>query len=313
MKGRARLAGLALLALAAAKPAAAQEDPWGECLRAIAAAEPGANLPQGLLLAIATVESGRRHPDTGQLRPWPWSWNAGGESGYAETRAEAAAAINALLEGGQRSIDVGCMQVNLMHHPDAFAHVEEALDPARNVDYAIRFLHRLRARNGNWAQAIADYHSGEPGRGLAYHRRVVTAGRGTGMEGGAVALPVRATAGLCAPGLHAVLVAGPAPSARRNAQRPRARLVCQRGRVEYAYAAPARGGRDQALFPLPPPSTRPAIQPARSVARPRAAAMTSTPALVGGRDAALLPLPPAPPSRQAAPRLSPRRIAIVKK
>ena len=274
-----------------------QDEYWGECARAIAAAEPASNLPQGLLLAIAMVESGRRNPDTRQVQPWPWSWNAGGESGFAETRGEAATAINALLEGGQRSIDVGCMQVNLLHHGDAFSHVEEALDPTTNVAYAIRFLHRLRARNGSWAQAVADYHSGTPWRGAAYHRRVVSAGRETGMEAGAVELPARTVSGLCAPGMSAALllanpaaprttrgsrpVAGRGVSAPRTMGTARTRIICLPGRtIELA----------QATLPRPPMPTPPTPSVQRTAARtppPRATQAR-------GVDPALLPLPPTP-------------------
>ena len=114
-------------------PIVAQDDPWAVCAGAIAAAEPASNLPPGLLLAISLVESGRRNPETGLRTPWPWSWNAGGESGYAETREEAIAAVRAIMDEGQRSVDIGCMQVNLLQHPNAFSSVEEAFDPARNA------------------------------------------------------------------------------------------------------------------------------------------------------------------------------------
>jgi soluble lytic murein transglycosylase-like protein len=33
-------------------------------------------------------------------------------------------------------------------------------DPARNVDYAARFLKELRAREGNWTMAVARYNAG---------------------------------------------------------------------------------------------------------------------------------------------------------
>lgn len=287
MRRLAWLTGLVLLALAAAPAARAQQDPWAACARAIAAAERGSGLPQGMLLAIATVESGRRNPDTRQIQPWPWTWNAAGESGFAETRGEAAIAIGTLLEGGTRSIDIGCMQVNLLHHPDAFAHVEEGLDPAANVAYAIRFLRQIHARTGSWAQAIAEYHSATPWRGAVYHQRVVSAGRGTGLEGGAVALPAGVATGLCAPGLTAALLTSPqggraaraTPAAGRRETAPRAvpaaqhtRIICMGPRIELAAALPlppisvpipraavrpgaARGG-DPALLPLPPGSAR---------------------------------------------------------
>ena len=47
-----------------------------------------------------------------------------------------------------RSIDIGCAQVNLMHHPDAFASLEQAFDPMANADYAARFLKQLHDTHG---------------------------------------------------------------------------------------------------------------------------------------------------------------------
>lgn len=215
---------LLLPLLALARPAAAQDEPWTACRRAIAAAEPGSGLPPGLLLAIALVEAGRSDPRTGRLEPWPWSWNVEGEPGFAATRQEAVAEVQGMLAAGRRSVDIGCMQVNLRHHPDAFRGPEEGFDPAANIRYAIGFLKALRARTGDWAGAIAAYHSGDDERGLAYHRRVALARLGAAWAaGGTVPLPARVTSGLCAPGLR------PALTIRRpRAGVARPRLTCHR-------------------------------------------------------------------------------------
>ena len=137
--------------------------------------------------------------------------------------------VAALLARGQRSVDIGCMQVNLLHHPTAFPTLEEAFEPAANVRYSIAFLKELRARTGNWAQAVASYHSGEIERGLAYHRRVVLARLGAAWaNGGTVPLPAKASAGLCAPGLRPAMVIrrSVARVVRAGATWPR--MVCRR-------------------------------------------------------------------------------------
>jgi soluble lytic murein transglycosylase-like protein len=67
-----------------------------------------------------------------------------------------------------QSIDVGCMQVNLMYHPHAFASLEDAFDPRTNAEYAARFLNELYAADRDWAHAIAAYHSETPALGEAY-------------------------------------------------------------------------------------------------------------------------------------------------
>ena len=41
------------------------------------------------------------------------------------------------------------MQINLMHHPDAFASLDEAFEPGRNVAYGAKFLGRSAARRRN--------------------------------------------------------------------------------------------------------------------------------------------------------------------
>ena len=200
------LAVLVAAALLAGQPAQAQggAGPWTACRQAIAAAERGRAMPPGLMLAIAQVESGRPAPGGG-IAPWPFAINAAGASRYPETREAAIAEVEAFRARGITSIDVGCMQVNLFHHPDAFPTLDAAFDPTRNVAYAARFLTELRARTGSWAEAIAQYHSSEPGRGLAYHSRV----RVSRVAGG-VALAAPATLrGLCAPGRTARVVVAP--------------------------------------------------------------------------------------------------------
>jgi hypothetical protein len=74
---------------------------------------------------------------------------------------------------GIDSIDVGCMQINLKHHPGAFASLEDAFDPATNVAYAADFLFGLRAELRSWLGAARRYHSATPERGEAYGERVM--------------------------------------------------------------------------------------------------------------------------------------------
>jgi hypothetical protein len=151
------------------------EAPGLLCRQAIAAAERAYALPPHLLAAIGRVESGRRDPATGMVHPWPWTINAEGEGHFYDTKAQAIAAVRALLARGVRSIDVGCLQVNLMHHPTAFADLEQAFDPGINADYAARFLRQLYGQAGTWAKATASYHSATPELGAPYERQVMAA------------------------------------------------------------------------------------------------------------------------------------------
>ncbi len=151
------------------------------CEAAIAAKEAQSGLPAGLLRAIAQVESGRWNARAGRVAPWPWAVHAEGAGHHLESREEAVLRTRGWLSRGVRSVDVGCMQINLRQHPRAFASLEEAFDPQRNVAYAAEFLHRLHRRHGDWPSAIMRYHSGTPWRGEAYAQRVQRAWTGAPM------------------------------------------------------------------------------------------------------------------------------------
>lgn len=163
-----------LLCVLLAWPARAEFAGAGSvCRSAIAAAERGTMIPDRLLAAIAVIESGRRNPSTGTVSPWPWTINAEGVGHLYDSKAEAIAAVESLRARGVRSIDVGCMQVNLMHHADAFSSLEEAFDPAANARYAARFLSQLYQQSGTWPRATAGYHSLTPEIGDDYARKVL--------------------------------------------------------------------------------------------------------------------------------------------
>ncbi len=163
----------ALLLLAA--PARAG-DPMAQCRAAIAAAEREAGIPAGLLHAIGRVESGRRDPATGEAGSWPWAINAEGQGRFLPDRSAAIAAVRDLQSRGVRIVDVGCMQVNLHHHPRAFASLDEAFDPVANARYAARFLSELHAAaGGDWMVAAGRYHSHTPHLAEAYRARVAAA------------------------------------------------------------------------------------------------------------------------------------------
>ena len=108
-------------------------DALNPCEQAGVAAEREAGLPAGLLLAIGRVESGRWDPIRGRMTPWPWTMNAAGKGQYFETKDLAAQTVRAQLDGGTRSIDVGCFQISLLYHPAAFDSLEQAFDPAANA------------------------------------------------------------------------------------------------------------------------------------------------------------------------------------
>lgn len=140
------------------------------CIAAILAAEREAGLPDRLLLAIGFTEAGRSME--GRPVIWPWTVNAEGQGRFFATRAEAIAHVRGLLERGVRSIDVGCLQVNLRWHPDAFPDLETAFEPCANARYAARFLAGLSDGPGGVAAAVGRYHSSQSAFQDRYRARV---------------------------------------------------------------------------------------------------------------------------------------------
>ncbi|CAP55591.1 putative transglycosylase [Gluconacetobacter diazotrophicus PA1 5] len=144
------------------------------CVEATTQAERALHIPDGFLAAMSRVESGRPEPD-GMISAWPWTITVNGVGHYYMTREDAIAAVQMFRQQGNPSIDVGCMQVNLQQHPDAFSTLDQAFDPVRNARYAATFLLKLHDKMGSWPRAAAAYHSQTPGIGTPYQWKVLEA------------------------------------------------------------------------------------------------------------------------------------------
>jgi hypothetical protein len=142
------------------------------CRKAIAAAEKAHGIPSHLLAAIARVESGRRDEMSGTFNPWPWTINADGQGSFYERKAQAVTSALALRMRATKSVDVGCMQISLTYHPDAFSSMDQAFDPASNAEYGARFLTQLYQKAGSWPRAVELYHSATLELGQDYGRKV---------------------------------------------------------------------------------------------------------------------------------------------
>ena len=161
-----------LLACLLAFPAYGMRPDAELCRAAIGMTERVTGVPDRLMQAVSVVESGRRDGD-GTVWPWPWTINVEGVGEVYETKREVIAAVQRHQAEGARSIDVGCMQVNIKHHPDAFASLDEAFDPVTNARYAAHFLQQLLVQTGSWPRAVAGYHSLTPDVGADYARKVL--------------------------------------------------------------------------------------------------------------------------------------------
>lgn len=153
---------MAPLAAASAKPAGGLGPDGALCRAQTEPQGRRAGMPAHMLTALSHVESGRWDSGRQEKVAWPWTINAAGEGKIFPTKAAAVAETRRLLAKGVRSIDVGCMQINLYYHGDAFPNLETAFDPASNVAYAVKFLTNLKAETGSWQAAAVRYHSATP-------------------------------------------------------------------------------------------------------------------------------------------------------
>jgi hypothetical protein len=130
-------------------------------------------MPNMLLHTVSLAESGRWNAANRASISWPWTVTAKGKGKFYPNRDKAISAVNRLLPEGVKNIDVGCIQINLMHHKAVFQSLEEAFTPGANARYAAEFLKKLRKRTGSWAHTVGRYHSGNwQGGGRHYWRKV---------------------------------------------------------------------------------------------------------------------------------------------
>ena len=113
------------------------------CERELVRAAATHNVPLGMLYAIGLSESGRG----GSLQPY--ALNIDGRPAYEPSKPAALRAFRQAKLGGAKLIDVGCMQINHYYHGERFASLEDMFDPAKNVEYAARFLSELKEREGS--------------------------------------------------------------------------------------------------------------------------------------------------------------------
>jgi transglycosylase-like protein with SLT domain len=143
------------------------------CRSAVAEMEKKYRIPKRLLNAISQAETGRWHKKTREIIAWPWTVYSEGRGRYLPTKEAAIKEVQKLKAKGVRNIDVGCMQVNLHYHPDAFENLQAAFDPETNAEYAASLLKSLRNDNRSWNTAVAHYHSKTRKYFVPYKKKVL--------------------------------------------------------------------------------------------------------------------------------------------
>lgn len=153
MKRLAALAAAAAIFISDGRaPARSEVSPVCEAEMSRASQRHG--VPLAVLFAVGLTESGRK----GYLHPY--ALNIAGRTYFGTSARDALREFQAERARGVRLIDLGCMQINHHYHGANFDSPAQMLDPARNVDYAARFLKELRDREGDWTRAVARYHAG---------------------------------------------------------------------------------------------------------------------------------------------------------
>lgn len=138
----------------------------------VIAAEYG--IPNTLLYAVALAESGVGINHKGTRRPWPWTLNVAGRGHVYPSRKAAWSALKTYIARGERSIDIGLMQVNWRYHEDKLGDTWRALNPYFNLRVGAGILRQCFEQRGDWWKSVGCYHApSNPVRARRYRSRVV--------------------------------------------------------------------------------------------------------------------------------------------
>ena len=115
-------------------------------------------IPDNLLVSVSLTESGRKIKNS-EFISWPWTINRRGKGKFFDNKNSAVKYVKKYVQNGKKNIDLGCMQVNYMYHPNAFKNFSDAFDPDKNVEWAAKKLNSLHTKFGSWESAVGYYHS----------------------------------------------------------------------------------------------------------------------------------------------------------
>ena len=142
-----------------------------DCIIAAKKYEEIYGIPKNILLSMSLTESGRRIKN-GEFISWPWTINKKGKGKFFDNKVTAINFVKEYTKKGKKNIDLGCMQVNFMYHPNAFKNFYEAFDPDKNVKWAAAMLKSLYTKFGTWEAAVGYYHSYRRSKRKKYSQKV---------------------------------------------------------------------------------------------------------------------------------------------
>ena len=132
-------------------------------------------IPPALLYAVALTESAKKVGSPAVVRPWPWTLNLAGRGVFFDSRLEAWQALSAWLEQGERSVDIGLMQVSWRYHEARLGTPWQALDPYRNLRVGAGILKDCYTTRLDWWASVGCYHApANPERAFHYRGRVAS-------------------------------------------------------------------------------------------------------------------------------------------
>ncbi len=173
----ARVAWLGALllspALAGAVTARDQVMPaeWERALRV-------AQIPSEVMYAIGLQESGTTLGGQRGYAPWPWVLNVNEKGRFFRTREEAADALAAEIERGNRRVAVGMLQIHLRWNGHRVSDPLTLLDPSVNLRVAADVLAECGQRFADTFGKLACYYSGDADEEGRWYARQVLARAG---------------------------------------------------------------------------------------------------------------------------------------
>ncbi len=133
------------------------------------------DIPHTVLYAVALAESATQIDQGDLYRPWPWTLNVAGRGYFFDSRLAAWQSLTGWLREGQRSIDIGLMQVNWRYHQKRLGTPWEALDPYHNLRVGAAILQECYETRQDWWSSVGCYHApANSNRADRYRRRVVS-------------------------------------------------------------------------------------------------------------------------------------------
>lgn len=121
------------------------------------------NIPRGLLLAIACVESNLH----------PYAVNLSKKAHFFESQEKMLNFITEASKIKKHNISVGCCQLHLRSHKNNFDSIEQMITPEANIEYSAVLLEKFYNRHRSWKTAIAKYHGGKKKHNAIYYKKIM--------------------------------------------------------------------------------------------------------------------------------------------